>query len=846
MKKELHALAIAALLFNVISAGCETKENETPAPTKPDDHMLLKATPAGPLVLDENNGNKVALTFTWAPAANRGEGMSITYRFQLSLQGSPAVWEPGDAAVVQGRRIGFTHDELSALITDTLGATPGQPVILEATVTAEVIAAIPMLPETSSVSIEITPYGEKKNINGVLMTKVGANEHLFSVDLTITQNHALTVGGMDISDWWIDPDFFTKTGDRTLSFLPITGKYRILADVERKYFKVQVMSGDALASLQEDGSGAVWAIGNVGNPTIANLVDWNPSEAVCLAPIGNGRYKLSGVGGQRFRTGELGIKFQPRHDAWDAIERPDTGNETTPKYGAINNNFILIDDGDNVHLKNGWTLLSGGTYTFIIDVSGGYRNIQINIMENGAPPADPATRNVIIYISTADRSMTFRRTGVNFNTAPGSSPVITLHPEETYQEMDGFGAALTWASCYNLLRMDAASRAAFLKETFDPVEGVGFSYVRVSIGASDFSSHNYTCCDQQGIENFALPPEDIDVVIPILKEVLTFNPNLKIMGSPWTCPRWMKVMTKRGSLSWNQYWYGYLKPSYYHDYATYFVKWIQAFEAQGVPIYSITPQNEPLNPGNSTSLRMDWDEQRDFIKALGPKLREAGLNTKIYVFDHNYNYDDMSDQQDYPIKIYDDPEAAQYVAGAAYHNYGGSPDELDDIHNQRPDKGLVFTEASIGEWSDGRSLVSNNNFANGVEEGIMLANKWCKGVIVWNLMLDMNKGPYNTDGEGCRTCYGTVDISDDYQTVTRNCHYYEVGHLAQVVKPGAYRIKSDGYNELPYAAFVNADGSYALVVVNKTGGHKSFTVNDGTRSFSYTLPHNAAASIRWK
>ncbi|MDR2362105.1 MAG: DUF5125 domain-containing protein [Prevotellaceae bacterium] len=269
MKKGLHVLAIATLSFNIISVGCESKENSAPDPTRLDDGMHLTAIPTERLTL-------------------------------------------------------------------------------EATVTAEVTATTPMLPETSSVSVEITPYEERKNINGVLMTKMGANGRLFSVDLTITQNKTLTVGGIDISDWWIDPDFFTKTGAQTLSFLPITGKYRIIADVECKYFKVQVMSGDALASLQEDGSGAVWAIGGVGNPTTANLVEWNPNEAVCLAPMGNGRYKLSGVGGQRFRTGELGIKFQPRHDSWEPILRPDAPdspeNDILPKYAPVNNDFIRVDD----------------------------------------------------------------------------------------------------------------------------------------------------------------------------------------------------------------------------------------------------------------------------------------------------------------------------------------------------------------------------------------------------------------------------------------------------------------------------------------------------------------------
>jgi glucosylceramidase len=460
--------------------------------------------------------------------------------------------------------------------------------------------------------------------------------------------------------------------------------------------------------------------------------------------------------------------------------------------------------------------------------------------------ADVTPYDVSMYISTASRSMLFKRTGANFHAQPDISPyTITLHPEERYQQMDGFGAAITGSASFNLMQMEASDRAKFLREVFDPTDGVGFSYVRVPIGCSDFSLSDYTCCDEPGIENFSLTTEELDYIIPVLQEIRLYNPNLKIMGSPWTCPRWMKVMFKNSTIPYNSWTGGHLNKAFYQDYAGYFVKWINAFETHGVPIYSITPQNEPLNGGNTASLLMRWDEERDFVKtALGPKLEAAGLDVKIYVFDHNYNYDNISSQQQYPLKIYEDVEAAQYVSGAAYHNYGGSQEELNYIHSRRPDKDLVFSEASIGEWHDGRNL--NNNFTGAVGEGINLVNKWCKAVIVWNLMLDMDKQPRRD--KGCSTCYGVVDISTDYKTITRNCHYYEIGHLSKVVKPGAYRIKSDGHEEpgLRYEAFVNADGSYAMVMLNTTTAEKNVTINDGVHTFACKLPGKAAASIKWK
>lgn len=291
---------------------------------------------------------------------------------------------------------------------------------------------------------------------------------------------------------------------------------------------------------------------------------------------------------------------------------------------------------------------------------------------------------------------------------------------------------------------------------------------------------------------------------------------------------------------------GQLNPAYYQDYATYFVKWIQAMEAEGIPIEAITPQNEPLNRGNSASLFMGWEEQLSFVRdALGPKLKETGLKTKIYAFDHNYNYDNMLEQQGYPMKIYEDENAASFLTGAAYHNYGGDWEELNNVNGKFPDKELIFTETSIGMWNDGRNL--EKRLMEDMEETALgTVNNWCKAVIVWNLMLDNERGP-NREG-GCQTCYGAVDIDrSDYKTITRNSHYYIIGHLSSVVKPGAVRIGSKGYTAdgIMYSAFENLDGTEALVLLNNTDGTKNITVNSGERSFTYEVPAKAVASFRW-
>ena len=272
---------------------------------------------------------------------------------------------------------------------------------------------------------------------------------------------------------------------------------------------------------------------------------------------------------------------------------------------------------------------------------------------------------------------------------------------------------------------------------------------------------------------------------------------------------------------------GSLNPKYYDDYATYFVKYVEAMRELGLEITAITMQNEPLNRGNSASLFMTWQEQKEFVKVLGAKMRDARIKTEIIAFDHNFNYDvnkpECRDQVGYPLHIYDDPEAAQYIVGAAYHAYGGSKEELKRVRDARPDKAIYFTEQSIGEW--------NYSFGGDLmwfmrEIAIGTLNYDCKAVIVWNFMLDDQKGPYRPGG--CDKCYGAVNLStNDYKSVERFSHFYEIGHLAKVFKPGAVRVdlslqgNADGFHAV---AARNPDGSYALVALNETDATRTLRV----------------------
>ena len=340
-------------------------------------------------------------------------------------------------------------------------------------------------------------------------------------------------------------------------------------------------------------------------------------------------------------------------------------------------------------------------------------------------------------------------------------------------------------------------------------------------------------------------------MIPVLKEILAINPNLKIIAAPWTCPKWMKVTdlnTKNPKDSWTD---GHLNPDYREVYAKYFVKFINVMKEKGINIYAVSPQNEPLNKANCASLYMPWQEEAPFVKELAAQFKKNNLQTKIYVFDHNYDYEKIADQEDYPVKLYnaigDNFEGSELVVGAAYHDYGGNNSELTDIHNQRPDKELIFSETSIGTWNNGRDL-SKRLMADMKNVALATVNQNCKAVLVWNLMLDNKMGP-NLDG-GCQTCYGAIDINQNgYNQLSYNSHYYIINHMSSVVAPGAVRIgntsRTVNDSKITHAEFVNPDGSYAAVIINEGDEAKSINLSDGTHNFTCNVPANGVISCKW-
>lgn len=441
--------------------------------------------------------------------------------------------------------------------------------------------------------------------------------------------------------------------------------------------------------------------------------------------------------------------------------------------------------------------------------------------ENGNGSGDGSGIYAEAWITAPNQGIMFEKqvTETEFGTAVNADPTIVVDTTERYQEIDGFGNCLTGGSAILLNRMTPAARAALLQELFSPEgSGIGISYLRVSIGASDLSDRVFTYSDLTPgetdplMEKFSLEPEKEDL-IPVLKEILAINPTLKIMGSPWTAPLWMK--TNNTSVG------GSLKREWFDAYALYFVRYIQAMRAEGITIDAVTVQNEPLHGGNNPSMVMTAADQALFIRqSLGPAFAAAGITTKIIIYDHN------ADRTDYPLEILNDAVARNYVDGSAFHLYGGSINSLSAVHDAYPTKNLYFTEQWVGGPGD---LAGDLKWH--VETLIIGATRnWCRNVLEWNLASDPTYDPHTVGG--CDRCLGTVTI--DGNTVKRNPAWYILAHASKFVRPGSVRISSTIQTVFPNVAFITPEGKKVLIVLNTTDTKRNFNV----RYKGFILPLN--------
>ena len=438
-----------------------------------------------------------------------------------------------------------------------------------------------------------------------------------------------------------------------------------------------------------------------------------------------------------------------------------------------------------------------------------------------------------LWLTTPDRSqlLTLQKDPLHFSASANTLPTIDVNDDQQYQPIDGFGFALTGGSAQLLKRMDPAQRGALLKELFaTSEEDIAVSYLRVSIGSSDMNAQVYSYDDlPEGqtdgeMAKFSLGPDRIDV-IPILKEILAINPHIRILGSPWSAPAWMK--TNQNSKG------GTLKPEFYGAYAEYFVKYIHAMKAEGIPIDAITVQNEPLNPKNTPSMVVFARQEDTFIaKYLGPAFQKAGIDTKILLYDHN------ADAPSYPLSILADHEASRFVDGIAFHLYGGDVSTLTKVHDEYPNKNLYLTEQSVTE-APGDPL----GIAAAVSWVMVGATRnWSRNVLLWNLAADPNNGPHTNNG-GCTGCRGAITLDGD--KVTRNVAYYTVAHFSKFVPPGSVRIGSSELEQLGDVAFRTPDGKIVLVLSNTANFPATVNVRYHGKVFTTTLPEEAVGSYVW-
>lgn len=449
------------------------------------------------------------------------------------------------------------------------------------------------------------------------------------------------------------------------------------------------------------------------------------------------------------------------------------------------------------------------------------------------PPPPPATNEVDFWLTKSDESVKLQKQTniLAFATPVNQYASIEVDENTTYQSVDGFGYTLTGGSAEVINSLNAAKKQELLQELFgSSATSIGISYLRISIGASDLNAAPFTYNDMPpgqtdvNLTNFSLG-QDMIHVVPLLKEILAINPTIKILGSPWSPPVWMK---DNGSFVG-----GSLQTQYLSVYAQYFVKYIQAMKAQGITIDAITPQNEPLHPGNNPSLLMPAAQQAEFIKNhLGPAFQAANITTKIIIYDHN------CDKPEYPISVLNDAAAKNFINGSAFHLYAGDISAMSAVKTAHPDKALYFTE---------QYTPSNGSFSGDLKwhlKNVIIGSmrNWSRIALEWNLANNASFGPH-TPG-GCTVCKGGITVETS-STFTRNVGYYIIAHASKFVPPGSVRISSNTSGNLHNVAFKTPAGKKVLIVENDGNGAEIFNIKYNGKWVVVSLDGGSVATFIW-
>ncbi len=458
--------------------------------------------------------------------------------------------------------------------------------------------------------------------------------------------------------------------------------------------------------------------------------------------------------------------------------------------------------------------------------------------------AHAAGEQVNVWLTTTDdsggRHVTRgleQQSPITFTSGTGSSgQTVSVDENTRYQQFTGGGASFTDTAAWLMNSSGALSqstRDTVMRNLFDPNSGIGLDFLRNPMGASDLARYDYTFDDMPagqadpGLARFSIA-HDLADVLPLTKQAEQLNPDLKVLGTPWTAPAWMK---DNGAMD-----QGWLQSQYYAAYAQYFVKYIQAYRAQGVHIDYVTPQNEPTCCGGYPSMQWNGSGLQYFTGTdLLPALHSAGLPTKVLALDWNWNsYDSYGAPTVSDAAIRNDP----LFGGVAWHGYEGDVAEQTTVHNQYPNLDAYDTEHSGGTWITDQQHEDMNNI-------IDYTRNWGKSVVKWSLAVDQNMGPHNG---GCDKCTGLITVHNgDARSgqVDYTVEYYDMGHLTKFVRPGAYRVESTANSTVPNVAWINPDGSKALIAYNGGSSAQPLTVNWGGRTFTYSLPAHTSATFTW-
>ncbi len=442
------------------------------------------------------------------------------------------------------------------------------------------------------------------------------------------------------------------------------------------------------------------------------------------------------------------------------------------------------------------------------------------------PPA-----NIRVFLSSHEGDQRLAEQAV---LQPGSGaadlPSVYIDPQRRFQTIEGFGGAFTEAAALTWHKLSPARRQEVLQAYFDPQQGHGYTLCRVHMNSCDFALGNYSHVETPGdVELLGFSIErDREALLPFIQaaQAVAAEP-LKLLVSPWSPPAWMK---SHGQMNHG----GHLLPEFRNAWARCYVRFIQEYQAEGVPVWGVSVQNEPAATQRWDSCIYSAEEERDFVRDhLGPELHKAGLgHIRIIIWDHNRDL-----MVERAAVVYSDPEAAKYVWGTGFHWYGENHFEhVQLLHDAWPDKQLLFTEGCQEGGPHHGSWALGERYARSMINDL---NRWTVGWIDWNLVLDEHGGPNHVGNY----CSAPILIDTAHDRLERQSSYYYIGHIARFVRPGARRVLCAATREdLEATAFVNPDGSIVVVAMNRTREPIAFALRIAGSSVATGLPPRSMAT----